>query len=120
MSELDDLRAAETVAISAWNAAGEVARAARHARIEAECAILMATFESAGGVVGVTPVRIPDGWGPDAKPNMRLGPFFVMGATRSAHRAIYRIAKIKKDGSPSMAAAGYEPEKVHIVPEDQP
>ncbi|MFC3060039.1 hypothetical protein [Paenirhodobacter populi] len=91
---------------------------------EAACADKIAEFEAAGGVVGMTRVRIMDQyWGGSGNPCMMKGPFVVTGAkqARYGHDQIaFTLAKLKKDGSVSSAACGEYPSRVAIIPEDQP
>lgn len=74
-------------------------------------------FVAMGGVIELTRVRVA-GW--DGRPLMHSGPFFVMGAHVGYDVPRFTLAKIKKDGTPSAAPAGYGPEHVVILPEDQP
>ncbi|RWR09792.1 hypothetical protein [Paenirhodobacter populi] len=91
---------------------------------EAACADKIAEFEAAGGVVGVTRVRIMDRyWGGTGSPRMTKGPFVVIGAKPARYgrdRIEFTLAKLKKDGSASSAACGDHPFEVAILPEDQP
>lgn len=90
-------------------------RERRLAYEEALIAEHLRKFEADGGVIGKTVVRASD-WG--GRMDKSLGAFFVMGGGVSYGRATFKLAKIKKDGTPSNAPVGRTPEKVFILPED--
>lgn len=77
---------------------------------------LIADFEAMGGVIGVTRVRPDESW------SQSEGPFLVMGWEKKAWSGgvQYKLAKIKKDGTPSNAPSVVTAGKVIIRPEDQP
>lgn len=98
---------------------GQAATATREARDRyhaALCADKLAEFEAMGGVIGKTRVRASK-W--DGKLNMIGGPFLVVGAFVVYGICFYRLAKIKKDGTPSAAPSGADCETVLILEEDQ-
>lgn len=87
----------------------------------AKCAAKLAEFEAMGGVVGVTRVRIAE-YGTKNIPDMKYGPHVVIGCHVKYDwhtTARFRLAKIKKDGTPSAAPSGADCETVFILPEDQ-
>lgn len=100
-----------------WDAATKALREsedrrdfARDAYNDACCANLLADFIDQGGVVGVTRVRRE--WMGD--PDMRAGPFVVIGAQSAA----LLLAPITKAGKPH-ASRRRVSTRVFILPEDQ-
>lgn len=109
-------------------AAQSVSRAAKLKAQEAKtryherlCQDKIAAFEAMGGRLKVTRVRDVK-WFDPRQPDMLKGPFVVVGAEICTLRehAKYRLAKIKKDGTPSNAPSGAGGPFVFILPEDQP
>ena len=90
--------------------------ASRKEWVEAEGRDMIAEFQSRGGVVGVTRVRDA---GSSGNAIMHRGPYIITGTADGRYLgAVFSIAKLKKDGTPSSAATGYSPKKVIILPED--
>lgn len=83
---------------------------------EAKGAALIAAFEARGGVVGKTPVIAISRW--DNRP-IRNEHFFVVGWDapnwKASPEVEFKLAKIKKDGTPSAAPCGVSTTKVEIV-----
>lgn len=104
--------AAKSRAVQADNARRE-AQDRYHAAL---CADKLAEFKAMGGVIGKTRVRASK-W--DGKINMAEGPFIVVGAHIKYSTCRFRLAKIKKDGTPYAAPSGEDCETVFILPEDQ-
>lgn len=99
-------------------------RDAHKCLMDAVCAEKLREFEAMGGIIGVTKVRVSQWFiGGENKPDMTRGPFVVTGAAPNPYarnpKAVFTVAKIKKDGTPSNAPTGVSPQHVHIVPEDQ-
>lgn len=82
---------------------------------------LMKTFTDMGGEVGVTKVRAAPRWGSADSPDMSQGPYFVMGVQStglSTPSVAFKLATVKKDGTPSNKPCARETTVVHILPED--
>lgn len=79
----------------------------------------MKAFADMGGVLNETRVRAVNKWAGKARKD---GPFLVTGWKRSwpSSDVVYRLARIKKDGTASSAYVSLEVDKVIILPEDQP
>lgn len=85
------------------------------------CSDKLAEFEAMGGVIGKTRVRVAE-YGRKDVPDMKYGPHVVIGCHVKYEwhtDARYRLAKIKKDGTPSAAPSGADCATVFILPEDQ-
>ena len=114
----EELRRQHEAAKSRASAASAAASEAKARYYDALKRDKMAEFAAMGGVVGVTRVRVADRW--SRKIDMTRGPFVVTGATTSFGTAEYTLAKIKKDGTPSIAPSGADTKDIFILPKDQP
>lgn len=116
---IEELRRQYEAARSKRDAAVEAMHEARRRLAEAICAEKSHEFAAMGGVIGVTKVRCEM---PDGKPDMRTGPFFVIAVEQPSWGGFnhigFRVAKAKKDGTPSSARVGIFPQRVSILPED--
>ena len=82
-------------------------------------AAMLEGFAAIGGEVGKTRVRIVHSYGRrEGKADMSYGPYIVVGVKSSYSGMCFALAKIKKDGTASLAAVGHSPKCVAIVPED--
>jgi hypothetical protein len=116
----EELKLQYDAALSRQNAANGAVHKAREHYHAALVRDKLAEFAAVGGVVGVTRVRGPGGWMGRGDADMERGPYLVIGAAAMYGDVRYVLAKIKKDGTPSNAPSGVNPENVFIIAEDQP
>lgn len=117
----EELRRQMEAAQSVAKAAQLKAQKATKHYHERLCQEKIAAFEAMGGRLNVTRVRVPER-SDCTRPDMLKGPFLVVGAEMHTWRdtAKYRLANIKKDGTPSNAPSNAGDTVVFILPEDQP